>query len=206
LSNDRQLLDLGVATLHEAAGRRGLIEGVRLLVGNAFAGPAVTVALPAGDNLGIHLALEAADAGSVLCVGSAGRGVYGVVGELLLEAARARRLAGLVLDDGIRDSAKLEPPPSIAARRLAVQGTLKRRIRSPVGADVALGGYLVRPGDWVVCDRDGTLVVDAAEVASVADSARTRLEREREARESLRGGQPSRTVFGLPAAGHASAD
>jgi 4-hydroxy-4-methyl-2-oxoglutarate aldolase len=70
----RRLIELGVATLHEAAGRRGLLHGVRLFVGEPFAGPAITVALPAGDNLGLHLALEAAKPGSVVCVGSAGGG------------------------------------------------------------------------------------------------------------------------------------
>lgn len=193
-----ELVRLGVATLHEAIGRRHLIRDVQLLVGEPFAGPAVTVGLPAGDNLGIHLALEAAEPGSVVCVGSAGRGVYGVVGELLAETARARGLAGLVIDDGIRDNQELHPPPPIAARGFTAQGTVKRRLRSPVGSDVAVGGALVRAGDWVICDRDGIVVLAPDSVADIMQSAEARIVREDEVRQRLHHGEPSRVVFGLP--------
>src|SRR5579864_2817475 len=97
-----QLVNLGVATLHEASGRRGLTGDVHLLIGDAFAGPALTVSLPAGDNLGVHLALEVAEPGTIVCVASSGSGRYGAYGELLHEAARARQVPGLVIDDGIR--------------------------------------------------------------------------------------------------------
>jgi 4-hydroxy-4-methyl-2-oxoglutarate aldolase len=206
LNNDLagRLVELGVASLHEAAGRRHLIRHVRLLVGEPFAGPALTVGLPAGDNLGVHLALEAAEPGAILCVGSAGRGVYGVIGELLVEAARARGVAGLVVEDGIRDGNELEPPPAIAACGWSALGTVKRRLRQPVGSDIALGGTLVRSGDWVICDRDGIVVLGADTVEAVVRAADGRVTREMEIRQQLGAGISSREIFGLPSDPEAS--
>lgn len=187
-----------MATLHEAAGRRHLVRDVRLLVGEPFAGPAVTVGIPAGDNLGIHLALERAEPGAVLCVASAGRGVYGVVGELLLEAARVRGIAGLVIEDGIRDGHELIGPPAVAACGWSPLGTVKRRVRDPVGGDVALGGTLVRSGDWVTCDRDGIVVLGAEAVDAVIRAAEARVSKETEVRQQLSAGISTHEALGLP--------
>jgi 4-hydroxy-4-methyl-2-oxoglutarate aldolase len=192
-----QLMRYGVATLHEAAGRRGILNGIRLLKGDPFAGPAVTVGIPAGDNLGVHAAIEAAPAGSVVCVASGGRGVYGVLGDLLLEAARARGLAGLVIDDGIRDLDDLHPPPAVAARGHVPRGTIKARLLTPVGSPVALANVLVRTGDWIVCDRDGTCVLRADRLEALATAAEARIVREAGYRERLVAGEPTRVVFGL---------
>jgi len=194
----RRLVDLGVATLSESTPRRHPPTGLRLLVGEPFAGPAVTVDLPAGDNLGVHLAVEAATAGDVVCVASRGRGLYGVVGELLTEAARARGIAGLVLDDGIRDLEALVVPPAVAARGTSPRGTAKRRVRRAVNADVSLGGALVAAGDWIVCDRDGVCVVPADRLEAVVEAAEARAERETGVREQLRTGRTTKEVFGLP--------
>jgi 4-hydroxy-4-methyl-2-oxoglutarate aldolase len=199
-----RLCALGVATLHEASGRQAVVRDVRLLAGGAFAGRAITVALPAGDNLGIHLALEAAVPGSVLCVGSAGGGTYGVVGELLLASARARDVAGLVIDDGIRDLPLLVAPPSVAARGVSAHGTVKRRLRQPVGAPVSVGGVLVRAGDWVVGDADGVCVLPAADVDAIVGRAVERERHEAQLRERFERGEPSRSVLGLPADAAAS--
>jgi 4-hydroxy-4-methyl-2-oxoglutarate aldolase len=193
-----ELLGLGVATLHEASRRRSLLAGIRLLVGGPFAGPAVTVAIPTGDNLGVHLAIEAAQAGSVVCIASAGRGLYGVVGDLLIEAARARAMAGLVIDDGIRDLAKLTAPPSVAARGVAARGTVKRRIRQPVGSDVSVGNVLINSGDWVVCDQDGILVLPESTAPSVVEQAVMRVRKEATSHAQLAAGLTSPLVFGLP--------
>jgi 4-hydroxy-4-methyl-2-oxoglutarate aldolase len=192
-----RLLRYGVATLHEAAGRRGAIDGIRLLRGEPFAGPGVTVGIPAGDNLGLHAAIEAAGAGAVVCVASAGRGLYGVLGELLLEAARARGVAGLVIDDGIRDLDELVSPPSVAAIGVTPRGTIKERLRQPVGAPVVLGRTLVRPDDWIVCDHDGICVIPAENALTIAAGAETRIAKETAARTRIAAGEPTRTVFGL---------
>jgi 4-hydroxy-4-methyl-2-oxoglutarate aldolase len=190
------LVDLGVATLHEAMGRRGLLRGIGLMVGPPFAGRASTVAIPAGDNLGIHALLAATPVGGVACVASAGRGRFGVMGELIAEAARAASIAGLVIDDGIRDTALLQAPPSIAARGTAATGTVKRRhlgIDEPIG----LGGILVRPGDWVVVDRDGVCVIPSARLDGVLEAADARRSKEEGIREALRAGETTIAVLGL---------
>jgi regulator of RNase E activity RraA len=85
----KELIELGVPTLHEAAGRAGLMNRGALLVGGAFAGPARTVSIPSGDNLGVHLApLRDPAPGHVLCVASGGQGAFGVIGELMVEQIR----------------------------------------------------------------------------------------------------------------------
>src|SRR5215218_8086319 len=126
-----RLLGAGMVALVESTPDSRPLSHIRLRVGQPFAGPSVTVELPAGDNLGVHLALEAAGAGAVVCVASLGRGVYGVVGELLAESARVRGAAAFVIDDGIRDLGALVAPPAIAARGVSPRGTVKRRVRRP---------------------------------------------------------------------------
>lgn len=192
------LVAAGVATVHEAQGRRGLIDGIRVIAGPAFAGPAMTVAIPAGDNLGIHLALERAQPGSVLCVASGGRGKFGVVGELIIEAAHAAGLAGLVIDDGVRDVDRLRVPPSVAAIGSTPRGTVKRRCIS-VLAPVAIGGTLINSGDWILGDSDGVCVIPVDTVAAVVEAAQSRVAREDAIRERLRAGEPTTRVLGIHA-------
>jgi len=195
----RRLLATGVVALAESTRRPYLLSELPLRIGESFAGPAVTVGIPAGDNLGVHIAIEAARAGDVVCVASAGQGLYGVVGELLALSARVRNVAALVIDDGIRDLDALEAAPAIAARGVSARGTVKRRVRRPVNADVGIAGALIRSGDWIVGDADGICVVPAGGVEDVLGRAESRLDRERAVREELRTGAPSRSVFGLPA-------
>ncbi len=169
---------------------------MRVLVGESFAGEAETAGIPAGDNLGIHRALERAASGAVLCVASGGRGLYGVIGELMVEAARVRGLAAVVVEDGVRDIERLAPPPAIAGLRVASHGTVKRRpgvLAEPIGID----GVLVRPGDWIVGDRNGICVLPADRVDDIIESARARERREEGNREEIRRGIPTTRVFGL---------
>lgn len=172
------------------------MRSMRLLVGEAFAGPAETVSIPAGDNLGIHLALERAEANTVLCVASGGRGFYGVIGELMVEAARVRGLAAVVVDDGVRDIERLSAPPGIAALGICSRGTIKRRALS-LAQPVSVDGVLVRPGDWVVGDRNGVCVLPADGVDAIVAAARARVAREETLREEIRRGVPTTKVFGL---------
>jgi 4-hydroxy-4-methyl-2-oxoglutarate aldolase len=194
-----RLLGVGVVALAESTPRRHPLSDILLCVGGPFAGRAVTVELPAGDNLGVHLALETANAGDVVCVASAGRGLYGVVGDLLAESARVRGVVAFVVDDGIRDRDALVAPPAIAARGASVRGTVKRRVRRPVNADVSLGRALVRAGDWIVGDADGVCVVPAGDVDGILARAESRIHGEQAVRERLRSGVASRRVLGLAA-------
>jgi 4-hydroxy-4-methyl-2-oxoglutarate aldolase len=172
------------------------MRSMRLLVGEGFAGPAETVAIPAGDNLGLHLALERAEAGAVLCVDSRGKGLYGVLGELMMEAARVRGLAALVIDDGVRDIERLSAPPVIAALGICSRGTFKRRTLS-LGAPVGIDGVLVRSGDWVIGDRNGVCVLPADGVDDIVAAARARVAREETLREEIRRGVPTTQALGL---------
>jgi 4-hydroxy-4-methyl-2-oxoglutarate aldolase len=199
------LVELGVPTLHEANSRKGLMQDVRLVVGDAFAGPAETVAVPAGDNLGLHVALERAEPGAVICVASGGRGVYALMGELMSEAARARSVAALVLDDGLRDVERLIAPPAIAARGVVSRGTVKLRVAA-MGEPVAVGRVLVRPGDWVVGDLNGVCVLAGDEVEAIVDRARQRAEKEDGIRRVLRSGASTVEALGLARPSAASSD
>jgi len=190
------LAAFGVATLHEVLGRRGLMRGMRLLVGEAFAGRAETVALPAGDNLGIHAALRRANPDTVLCIASGGQGAFGVVGDLILAAAAKRQLAAMVIDDGIRDIRQLKGPPSVAARGVSALGTQKRRIVS-IGDPIVLGGVLVRPGDWIVGDGDGVCVVARDRLERLLEAAAAREAKEDGIRTELARGRTTVDVLGL---------
>ncbi len=191
-----ELIRLGVPTLHEANQRRGLMRRVHVLVGEAFAGPALTVAIPAGDNLGLHLALAEAEPGTVLCVASAGRGLFAAAGELIAEAARARRLAAMVIEDGVRDIEHLSPPPAIAALGISTRGTIKRRFIS-LTSPIALDGVLVRGSDWIVGDRNGVCVIPSERIDDVLASARARTAREDALRGQIRQGVPTTQALGL---------
>jgi len=190
------LAAFGTATVHEALGRLGLMRGMQLLVGDAFAGRAVTVALTAGDNLGIHAALQSVEPGTVLCIASGGQGAFGVIGDLILAAAAKRGLAGMVIDDAIRDVRQLAGPPSVAARGVSAHGTQKRRILS-LGEPIAIGGLLVRPGDWIVGDADGVCVVPQASLDRLLEAATAREVKENNIRKELARGRTTVDVLGL---------
>lgn len=192
-----ELRTIGVATLHEANRRRGLVSGVSITCGGPFAGRAVTVTIPAGDNLGIHWLMEDFPAGSVLCVASRGEGRYGCVGELIARSAVALGAAGMVIDDAIRDIAQLDSVGfPIASRGLSPQGTVKRRVID-LAETVGLGGVAISPGDWVIADRDGVLVVAAAKLDEVVARARERLAKEEQIGAALDTGRTTVEVLGL---------
>ncbi len=191
-----QLTALGVPTLHEANHRGGLMRAMRVLVGDAFAGLAETVAIPAGDNLGIHLALERTKPDAVLCVASGGRGLYGAVGELIVEAARVRGLTAVVIEDGVRDMERLSAPPTIAGLGVSARGTIKHRVIA-VGQPVGVDGVLVRPGDWVIGDHNGVCVLAADRISDIVARAQARELREKGLREQIRRGIPTTEALGL---------
>ncbi len=181
------LIRLGVPTLYEAAGRRGLMEGVRLLVGPAFAGRAQTTEILAGDNLGIHRGLAFSRDGDVYCVASPGQGRYGVIGELLVEQLRVAGWTAVVLDDAARDIDLLNAPPTIAARGVCSRGTIKLRT-GRIHDEVVIGGVMVRPGDWVVGDNNGVIVIPAERIETVVDAAQQRMAKESRIAELLQTG------------------
>lgn len=197
----RALADLGVATVHEAYGRRGLLDlAVRPLVPDTrVGGPAVTSLNHAGDNLMLHAALEVCAPGDVLVVATTSPSTHAMLGELVATQCRARGIAAVVLDAGARDSGAIRALRyPVWARAISAAGTTKAH-GGAVNVPVACAGVLVHPGDVVVADDDGVVVVAREEAATVLARARERAEREERNRERFARGELSLDVNELRA-------
>ena len=184
------LRDAGVATVHEAAGRIGLLGPAiqPRQTGAAVAGSAITVSCHPGDNLMIHAAVEVCRPGDILVVTTTSPSTDGMFGELLATSLAARGVLGLVSDAGVRDIAALrEMGFPVWSRAVHAQGTVKASPGS-VNVPVVVDGQLVRPGDIIVADDDGVLALPIARGAEVADAAAKRIANESEKRAKLAGG------------------
>jgi 4-hydroxy-4-methyl-2-oxoglutarate aldolase len=201
---DRELVHearrLGAATLHEASGQRGALPSAVKPISTAMrvAGPAFTVATPPGNNLWIHRALPAAERGDVLVVATSGHYEAGYWGDIMTVAALERGIAGLVIDGCVRDSeaiARLQFP--VFARGLSIRGTGKDAAApGSLQQRITLGDVTVEPGDLVVGDADGVVVISRAKVTEVREKARDRERREAEVMERLRKGETTLDIYG----------
>ncbi len=189
----------GVSTVHEAQGRCGLLATYMrpIYPDAAIAGPAVTVSLPPGDNLMIHVAVEVCHPGCILVVVPTSPCTDGYFGELLATSLRARGVKGLVIDAGCRDIRSLTDMQfPVWSRAVSSQGTAKATLGS-VNVGVVCGGAYLEAGDVIIADDDGVVVVKRAVASEVVAASEQRILKEEATRERLARGELGLDIYGL---------
>ena len=188
---------VGVSTAHEALGRSGLMKPYMrpIWAGAQIAGPAVTVLAQPGDNWMIHVAVEQCQKGDVLVVGCTADNTDGMFGELLATALVARGVIGLIIDAGARDVKALkEMGFPVWSRAISAKGTVKAALGA-VNIPVVCAGVNVEPGDVVVADDDGVVVVPKNLAVETAAKAQKRHDDEDGKRKRLAAGELSLDMY-----------
>lgn len=187
----KSLAQYGVATVHEAQGRVGLMHQRLNPIwrGPAISGTAVTCTLPPGDNWMIHVAVEQCQPGDVLVAATISEAHSGYFGDLIGTILKARGVHGLILDAGCRDVDDLQAMGfPVWSRSICAHGTVKETL-GDVNIPVSCGDALVNPGDVIVADNDGVVVVPRVEAGEVAAAAQARIEKEEQSRKRYLAGE-----------------
>lgn len=193
-----ELASMGVSTLYEAAGRRGLVDvALHRIVGGAAAGPARTVRLGRGGNRAVHGVMKRLHPGEVLVVTTDEPQPIALFGELLVLQARQAGAAAILVEGAVRDvDALVELGLPVWARWVRSRGASKDE-ESSYDVPVVMGGAEIHPGDAVILDGDGAVVIPAGELARVAESGRARTAKEVETRRRIEAGEWTFDMYGL---------